>query len=150
MDGTLQVQKTLGMATPIQFPQSLFDTEGCVLVPLPFFLNKNLRIMIDKAATLLTIKSNPLPGKTKGISIFDIGKLTDHFGKELLLTCSQWTKAAENMFTFQGQHDKAGNKGQHAQWYESHLNFFHNPRKRDRLYNAWKSVELELRQEHQS
>ncbi|KAF8797729.1 hypothetical protein BYT27DRAFT_7228870 [Phlegmacium glaucopus] len=52
-----------------KFPQSLFDTEGCIAVPLPFFLNENLQILNAEAATLLTIKTNPNPGETKGISI---------------------------------------------------------------------------------
>ncbi|KAF8165998.1 hypothetical protein B0H34DRAFT_634299, partial [Crassisporium funariophilum] len=150
MDGSVQVKKLLGTAAPIQFPQSLFDTEGCVSVPLPFFLNKNLRIMIDEAATLPTMKLNPLPGKTKGISILDIGKLANRFGHELSITCSQWTEAAENMYNFQKQRDKAGASGQHALWYNSHFNFFHEQRKRDELYDAWKHIELEYRKEHRS
>ncbi|KAF8153132.1 hypothetical protein B0H34DRAFT_819607 [Crassisporium funariophilum] len=130
--------------------KSLFDTEGCVSVPLPFFLNKNLRIIIDEAATLPTMKSNPLPGETKGISILDIGKLADRFGHELSITCSQWTEAAENMYNFQKQRDKDGASGQHASWYDSHFNFFHEQRKRDELYDAWKHIELEYRKEHRS
>ncbi|KAF8951558.1 hypothetical protein BDZ97DRAFT_1684206, partial [Flammula alnicola] len=130
--------------------KSLFDTEGCVSVPLPFFLNKNLRVIIDEAATLPTMKSNPLPGKTKGISILDIGKLSDRFGKELTLTFSQWSEAAENMFDFQQQRDKKGEDGQHSAWYNDHFNFFNGQRKKNELYDAWKSVELEFRQEHRS
>ncbi|KAF8162558.1 hypothetical protein B0H34DRAFT_805262 [Crassisporium funariophilum] len=57
--------------------------------------------------------------------VLDIGKLADRFGHELSITCSQWTKAAENMYNFQ-------------------------KRKRDELYDAWKHIELEYRKEHRS
>jgi len=71
MDGSLQTPCVVGVPATIIFPQTLFDTENCVSVPLPFFLNKNLRYITDKAATLPTIKSNPLAGDTKGINIID-------------------------------------------------------------------------------
>lgn len=62
------------------------------------YLSKNLRSLNDEGATLPTVKSNPLPGDTKGICILDIEKLSTRFGKELSLSCSQWSEAAENMW----------------------------------------------------
>ncbi|KIK01376.1 hypothetical protein K443DRAFT_98816 [Laccaria amethystina LaAM-08-1] len=63
MDGSNLVEKVARVYSPLEFAQSLFDTELHVSVPLPFFLNKNLQILIDEASTLPTLKSNPLPGE---------------------------------------------------------------------------------------
>jgi len=112
MDGSLLVERVIGAFMPLEFANSLFETELHVAVPLPFFLNKNLRILIDEASTLPTIKSNPLPGESKGIYILDIDKLSVRFGKELSLTCSQWSEAAVNMFRFQQARDKVGDEGE--------------------------------------
>ena len=101
MDGSNLVEKVAGVYSPLEFAQSLFDMELHVSVPLPFFLNKNLQILIDEASTSQTLKSNPLLGESKGIHILDIKKLADHFGRELLLTCSPWSEATLNMFKFQ-------------------------------------------------
>ncbi|KIJ99815.1 hypothetical protein K443DRAFT_101530 [Laccaria amethystina LaAM-08-1] len=38
MDGSNHVERVVGEPIPIEFPQSLYDTEICVAVPLPFFL----------------------------------------------------------------------------------------------------------------
>lgn len=89
MDGSLQMPHVIGVPATIIFPQTLFDTENCVSIPLPFFLNKNLRYIIDKVATLPTIKSNPLAREMKGISIINIEKLSASLGREGSLTCSQ-------------------------------------------------------------
>jgi len=148
MDGSLQVERIIGSFMPVDFANSLFDTELHVAVPLPFFLNKNLRALIDESSTLPTIKSNPLPGETKGIHILDIEKLSACFGKELSITWSQWGEAALNMFKFQQSRDKRGDTGEHAAWFDSHFNFFNVQQDRDELYEAWKEIELELRKDH--
>jgi hypothetical protein len=150
MDGSKLVERVIGTFMPVDFADSLFETELHVAVPLPFFLNKNLRTLIDEASTLPTIKSNPLPGETKGIYILDIEKLSARFGKELSLTCSQWSEAALNMFKFQQARDKLGDMGEHAAWFDNHFNFFNVHQDRDELYDAWKVVELELRKDHRS
>jgi hypothetical protein len=150
MDGSRLVDRVIGAFMPVDFADSLFETELHVAVPLPFFLNKNLRILIDEASTLPTIKSNPLPGESKGIYILDIEKLSARFGKELSLTCSQWSEAALNMFKFQQARDKMGDTGEHAAWFDNHFNFFNVHHDRDELYDAWKVVELELRKDHRS
>jgi hypothetical protein len=62
MDGSRMVPWVVGVPWTPRFPQSLFDTEDCVALPLSFFLNKNLRLIISEASTLPTIKSNPKPG----------------------------------------------------------------------------------------
>ena len=67
MDGTNHVERVVGEPIPIEFSWSLYDTEICVAVPLPFFLTQNLQTLIDEASTLPTVKSNPAPGETKGI-----------------------------------------------------------------------------------
>ena len=88
MDGSNHVERVVEEPIPIEFPQSLYDTEICVAVSLPFFLTPNLRSLVDEASTLPTVKSNPAPGETKGTYILNIEKLSAHFGKELTLTCS--------------------------------------------------------------
>ncbi|EDR00156.1 uncharacterized protein LACBIDRAFT_334387 [Laccaria bicolor S238N-H82] len=97
MDGTNHVERVVGEPIPTEFSQALYDTEICIAVPLPFFLTQNLCTLIDEASTLPTVKSNPAPGETKGIYILNIDKLSTRFGKELSLTCSQWSEAATNM-----------------------------------------------------
>ena len=150
MDGSNHVERVVGEPIPIEFPQSLYDTEICVAVPLPFFLTRNLRSLVDEASTLPTVKSNPAPGETKGTYILNIEKLSARFGKELTLTCSQWSEAAANMWSFQISRDKLGSEGEHATWFEKHFNFFNMLNKRDELYDAWKVMELEFRQDHRS
>jgi hypothetical protein len=150
MDGSNHVERVVGEPIPIEFPQSLYDTEICVAVPLPFFLTRNLRSLVDEASTLPTVKSNPAPGETKGTYILNIEKLSTRFGKELTLTCSQWSEAAANMWSFQISRDKLGSEGDHATWFEKHFNFFNMLNKRDELYDAWKVMELEFRQDHRS
>ena len=150
MDGTNHVERVVGEPIPIEFCQSLYDTEICVAVPLPFFLTRNLRTLIDEASTLPTVKSNPVPGETKGIYILNIDKLSTRFGKELSLTCSQWSEAAANLWSFQISRDKSRADGKHASWFEKHFNFFNMLTKRDELYDAWKVMELEFQQDHRS
>lgn len=150
MDGANQIERVVEEPVPIEFAQTLYDTELCVAVPLPFFLLKNLRTLIYESATLPTVKSNPLPGEMKGIYILDIKKLSTRFGKELSLTCSQWSEAAGNMWDFQASRDKCGTDGDHAIWFEKYFNFFNRLDKREELYDAWKVVELEFHQDHHS
>jgi len=150
MDGANHVERVVGEPIPIEFSQSLYDTEICVAVLLPFFLTQNLQTLIDEASTLPTVKSNPAPGETKGTYILNIDKLSGCFGKELSLTCSQWSDAAANMWSFQISRDKSRADGEHAAWFEKHFNFFNMLNKRDELYEAWKVMELEFRQDHRS
>ncbi|KAF8958810.1 hypothetical protein BDZ97DRAFT_1840797, partial [Flammula alnicola] len=65
MNGKKMVPWIVGVPWQAKFPQSLFDTEGCVAVPLSFFLNENLQILNTEASTLPTVKTNPNPGETK-------------------------------------------------------------------------------------
>ena len=48
MDGSNHVERVVGEPIPIEFPQSLYDTEICVAVPLPFFLTRNLQSLVDR------------------------------------------------------------------------------------------------------
>ncbi|KAF8804090.1 hypothetical protein BYT27DRAFT_7225534 [Phlegmacium glaucopus] len=139
MDGKKLAPWVVGVPWQAKFPQSLFDTEGCVAVPLPFFLNENLQILNAEAATLPTIKTNPNPGETKGISIIDVDKLSTRFGKELSLTCSQWTEAAGNMYLFQKERDAVDTGDLHSDWYNDHFNFYLSQRFKVRLYDTWKA-----------
>ncbi|PPQ96573.1 hypothetical protein CVT26_006302 [Gymnopilus dilepis] len=150
MDGSKHVVRKIGEAIPVEFAQSLYDTELHVGIPLPFFLNKNLRTLIDDGATLPMVKCNPLAGSSKGMYILDIEKLSNRFGKELSLTCSQWTEAAANMWEFQVSRDVDGPGGSHGKWYEDHFNFFGKLSDRDDMYEAWKDMELEFRRDHKS
>ncbi|KAF8813112.1 hypothetical protein BYT27DRAFT_7220601 [Phlegmacium glaucopus] len=138
MNGKNLVPWIMGVPWQARFLQSLFDTKGCIagLSPNTFFLNNNLQILNAEAATLPTVKTNPNPGETKGISILDVDKLSTRFGKELSLTCSQWTRAV-------------GNIGDaHSEWYNDHFNFYQVQRSKVKLYDAWKLDELKFHQEH--
>jgi hypothetical protein len=148
MNGSLHIERVVGAFMPVDFANSLFKTELHVVVPLPFFLNKNLHVLIDMASTLPTIKSNPLPRKSKGIYILDIEKLSACFGKKLSIMCSQWGEAVFNMFKFQQSQDKLGDTSEHVAWYNSHFNFFNVQQDQDKLYKAWKGIELELHKNH--
>jgi hypothetical protein len=55
MDGSNHVVRVVGEPIPIEFPQSLYNTEICVAVPLPFFLTRNLRSLVDEASTLPSV-----------------------------------------------------------------------------------------------
>jgi hypothetical protein len=148
IDGQKLAPWVVGVPWQARFPQSLFDTEGCVAVPLPFFLNENLQILNIEAATLPTIKTNPNPGETKGISILDVEKISARFSKELSLTCSQWTEAAGNMYLFQKERDTADTGDAHSNWYNDHIKFYLAQRYKVKLYDMWKADELKFRQEH--
>jgi len=73
MNGSLLVERVIGAFMPLEFANSLLRL-SFTLRYLSILLNKNLRILIDEASTLPTIKSNPLPGESKGIYILDIDK----------------------------------------------------------------------------
>ena len=89
MDRNSHVERIAGAYMSVKFANSLFNIKLHVAVPLPFFLNKKLHMLINKVSTLPTIKSNPLPGESKGIHILDIKTLSSCFWKELSLTSGQ-------------------------------------------------------------
>ena len=138
----------VGVPWQATFPQSIFNTKLCISIPLPFFLNKNLNILIVEASTLSTMKTNPDPGETNGTVILDIEKLSTWFGKELSLSCSPWTEAAGNMYLFQKEHDQEGMGEAHSNWYNEHFCFYTSQDTKDDPYDAWKSDELKFCQEH--
>ncbi|KAF8969058.1 hypothetical protein BDZ97DRAFT_1654333 [Flammula alnicola] len=148
MNGRKMVPWIVGEPWQASFPQSLFDTEGCVMVLLSFFLNENLQILNVEASMLPTVKTNPNPGETKGISILDIEKLSACFGKELTLDCSQCTEAAGNMYLFQKERDEPNTQEAHSEWYNLHFGFYHSQTTKIKLYNTWKADELKFHQEH--
>jgi len=148
MNGQKMVPWVVGVPWQATFPQILFNTKLCITVPLPFFLNKNLNILNVKASTLPTTKTNPNPGETKGTVILDIEKLSTHLGKELSLSCSQWTEAAANMYLFQKERDEEGTDDAHSNWYNDHFCFYTSQDTKDELYDTWKSDELKFHQEH--
>ncbi len=148
MDGSGQVDRILDIPAEIQFSQIMFDTENCTQMPLPLFLNSSLRHIVDEHATLPTVKSNPLPGETKGISVIDVKKLMTLLGvQELFLSHSQWDEAAHNYYRFQEARDTVGRDGEWATHWNRHFTFFTRQHDRDEFYNAWKGMELELRRE---
>jgi hypothetical protein len=148
MNGQKMVPWVVGVPWQATFPQNLFDTELCIAVPLPFFLNKNLNILNVEASTLPTTKTNPNPGETKGNVILDIEKLSIRFSKELSLSCSQWTEAAGNMYLFHKERDEDGTCEAHSTWYNDHFCFYTSQDTKDELYDAWKADELKFCQEH--
>ena len=94
-----------------------------------FFCDANLCYIIDQAATLPTMKFNPLLGETKGqfiLNIPDVIKGTKDckcFSEELSLDFGEWSEAAQNCFCFHQMQDRDGDLGPYATWWSSHFNF---------------------------
>lgn len=148
MDGSGQVDRVRDIPAEIQFSQIMFDTEACSAIPLPLFLNSSLRHIVDEHATLPTLKSTPLPGETKGITVIDVKKLMSSLAvSELSLSHSQWEEAARNYYRFQEARDTVGQGGEWASHWDKHFTFFSRQHDRDQFYDAWKHIELELRRE---
>ena len=156
MDGSRAADRVVGTQRAIDFSEILFTTNVHVPIPLPFFRNENLRYLIDHAATLPTVKSNPLPGETKGQFILNIAELTkgtrDHkgFGEELSLDFGEWSEASENCFRFHQMQDKDGDAGEYARWWSAHFKFFHAQEDKISQYEAWKDLDLKLRREYRT
>ena len=150
MDGSSHIARVVGQTPTIKCPQTFFNTKLCVAIPLPFFLNKNLCIITNKAATLPTIKYNPLPGETKGTMILDVDKLSLKLGREKELICSQWTKVTFSYFQFQQECNSESNSGTFSTQWDQHFTFFHTQINKDKHYDAWKSIKFDLCQEYQS
>ena len=156
MDGTRAAERVVSTQRAIEFSEILFTTNVHVPIPLPFFRNENLRFLIDHAATLPTIKSNPLSGETKGQFILNIAELTKGtqnykgFGEELSLDFGEWSEASENCFRFHQMQDKDGNNGEYARWWSAHFKFFHTQEDKITQYEAWKDLDLKLRREYRT
>jgi hypothetical protein len=156
IDGSKAADRTVGSQRPIEFSQILFTTDIYVPIPITFFRNENLRYLINHAAVLPMIKSNPLPGEAKGQYILNIAELTKSskdfkgFGAELSLDFGEWSEAAVNCFRFHQMQDRFGDKGDYAQWWSSHFNFFNTQDDKISQYDAWKGLEFKLRQEYRT
>lgn len=156
MDGSKAAERVIGSQRDIEFSDILFATNVHVSIPLPFFQNANLRYIIDHAATLPTIKSNPQAGESKGQFILNIPDMTRGakgckvFGEELSLDFGEWSEAAQNCFRFHQMQDKDGDMGPYASWWSSHFNFFNAQEDKISQYNAWKELELKLRREYRT
>jgi hypothetical protein len=150
MTGDDIVPRESGKAVELIFPQILFDTEISVAIPLPFFIYRNMRYIIDHLGSLPMVKCNPLDGTTKGFYIIDVEKLSLTLGKELSIDCSEWGQAAFQMLRFHQMRDVKGASGGFSEWYAMHFDFFFKLIDRDEFYSAWKALELELRQEFRS
>ena len=156
MDGSKAAERIVGAQRDIEFSDILFTTNLHVPIPLPFFRNENLRYIIDQAATLPTVKSNPLAGEAKGQFILNISDMTrgakgcKSFGEELSLDFGEWSEAAQNCFRFHQMQDKDGDMGAYASWWSSHFNFFNSQEDKITQYGAWKDLELKLRREYRT
>ena len=156
MDGNRAAERVVGTQRAIEFSEILFTTNIHVPIPLPFFRNENLRYLIDHAAMLPTLKSNPISGETKGQFILNVADLTKGtrerkgFGEELSLDFGEWSEAAENCFRFHQMQDKDGDNGLYAHWWADHFNFFHVQEDKISQYEAWKELDLKLRREYRT
>jgi hypothetical protein len=130
MDGSKAAERIIGSQRDIEFSNILFVTDAHVPIPLPFFRNENLRYIIDQAATVPTMKSNPLETEAKGPIILNISDMTKGakgckiFGDELSLDFGEWSEAAQNCFRFHQKQEKDGDMGPYATWWSSHFSFF--------------------------
>ncbi|KDR71516.1 hypothetical protein GALMADRAFT_126978 [Galerina marginata CBS 339.88] len=130
------------------FPQIMFDTEHCGMIPLPLFLNSSLLYITVNAASVPTFKANPKPDEKKGSSVIDCKKLLAHLNlAELEIDKVQWAEASYNCFRFHCERDIINSGGAYSAWWDHHFNFFNLQMDKNEYYDAWKTIELELRQE---
>lgn len=151
MDGSRLQPRTVDAPLDIQFTQLLYETEDCGMVPLPLFLNSSLEHLSVNGANVPTFKANPKFGEKKGFTIIDCKKLLASLGlAELKMTHAEWSEAAVNCFRFQSSRDIGGSGGGFSSWWEKHFNFFNLQKDKVVYYDAWKAMELQLRQEFYS
>ncbi|KAF8815513.1 hypothetical protein BYT27DRAFT_7193533 [Phlegmacium glaucopus] len=72
-------------------PQTVFDTELCIAVPLPFLLNKNLQIITDKDCHSPYLATRPQSGRAPGSSSH---QHSQGHGADLIIT--HWDNDAPN------------------------------------------------------
>ena len=151
MDGDSLKPRAVDISADLQFTQLLYETADCGMVPLPLFLNDTLSYISINSANLPTFKANPKPGEKKGFTIIDCKKLLSRLDlSELTLTHAEWSEAAYNCFRFHSGCDIHGPDGSYASWWDKHFSFFNLQKDKVKYYDAWKSLELELRQEFYS
>jgi len=151
MDGDNLKPRAVDVSVELQFTQLLYETADCGMVPLPLFLNDTLNYISINGANLLTFKANPKPGEKKGFTIIDCKKLLGRLGlAELAMSHAEWSEAAYNCFRFHSGHDIHGPDGSYAFWWDKHFGFFNMQKDKVKYYEAWKTLELELRQEFYS
>ncbi|KAK0194801.1 hypothetical protein F5146DRAFT_1132190 [Armillaria mellea] len=98
----------------------------------------------------LTMKANSKPGKTKGIWILNIPKLSATFGEELSISYSEYSKAAPNCFHFHKSQDSQGPTGPYATWWLNHFGFFSRQHDKVKNYLTWSQLELKEQLNYQS
>ena len=151
MDGDNLQPRATDVSADLEFTQLLYETEDCGMVPLPLFLNSALNYISVNGANLPTFKANPKPGERKGFTIIDCKKLLARLDlAELTMTHAQWSEAAYNCFRFHSGRDSHGPTGSFALWWDKHFGFFNLQKDKVKYYDAWKALELELRQEFYS
>ena len=151
MDGDNLQPRATDISADLQFTQLLYKTADCGMVPLPLFLNHALSYISINGANLLTFKANPKPGEKKGFTIIDCKKLLGRLDlAELAMTHAEWSEAAYNCFRFHSERDIHGPTGSYASWWDKHFGFFNLQKDKVKYYDAWRSLELELRQEFYS
>ncbi|PBK79668.1 hypothetical protein ARMGADRAFT_950564 [Armillaria gallica] len=151
----MAIQKTIAQleAKEKDMASKKRDADDTLLILLPFFLNVNLQWFIDKRATLPTTKTNPQVGESKGSFIIDVEKAWSFLlcsTKEADMTYGQWHEAADNCYRFNAGHDKVGENGPYAKWWEQHFGFFDAQIDKIEQYPAWQSLEKKLRKAYRS
>ncbi|KDR82222.1 hypothetical protein GALMADRAFT_58755 [Galerina marginata CBS 339.88] len=122
--------------------------DHCGMIPLPLFLNSSLLYITVNAASVPTFKANPKLDERKGNSVIDCKKLLAQLNlAELQIDMGQWVEASYNCFRFQCERDTVKSGGAYSAWWDHHFNFFNFRMDKIEYYDAWKSMELELRQE---
>ena len=151
MDGDNLRPRAVDVSADLQFTQLLYETADCGMVPLPLFLNDALSYISINGANLPTFKANPKPREKKGFTIIDCKKLLARLNlAELTMTHAEWSEATYNCFRFHSGRDIHGPEGSYASWWDKHFCFFNLQKDKVKYYGAWKSLELELRQEFYS
>jgi hypothetical protein len=127
------------------FPEIYFDTaDANAVIPLPFFLPKNMQYVHDNFATLQLRKTNG-PDGSKGVRILDLDSLSKVFGAEGTLNYGEFCIAGDQMVRFESMRDEVLNGSYSHGWF-SHFSFFKRPECCD-YYELWKEGEIDLRRD---
>ncbi|KAJ7590036.1 hypothetical protein C8J56DRAFT_751445, partial [Mycena floridula] len=97
---------------------------------------------------LPTVKSNPLPGESKGSYILDVAKLSSRFGDDASMDFGQWSESSLNLVRFQAFRDKEGDSGPYASFWKLHRAFFDSQEDKIEMFPFWKEVQRGLQRQY--
>ena len=143
--------RVIGMREPPVFPEVLLQYANYhhkQAVPLPIFLNDNLRLLNHETTPPLKKAPTTDGGKdwVLDLELFCLRNKIPFRGKDLLtLDYCQWLEAIDNWVSFEEKRDPDGMEGKYTTFALRHCGFFEAQPDKVKLYALWKETELELR-----